>query len=65
MKGKHVVIKSNGCTYSGTILTYNNWGTEQEPDRYIEFMHDEKSHGRGYGYAKEKIDGITSIEISG
>ena len=63
MKDNIVVITIGSLTYSGVILSYNNYGYNGENDRYIEFTHDEKSAGNGYGYCKEKLDGVDSIEI--
>jgi len=65
MKGKHVIIRKGSKVYTGTILSYSDWGTREVPDRYIEFMHDEKSDGHGYAYFKESLDNPDSIEIKG
>lgn len=63
IKGNRVVIKQGGQTYSGVIISFANWGDTGSDDRYIEFNHDEKSDGKGYGYLKESLDKPDSIEI--
>lgn len=59
MEGKRIIIKAQGLTFRGKILTYTDFGYNGTFNRHIEFIND--ATGK-YHYIKEP-DGITSVEI--
>ena len=55
-----IEIQMGRHTYRGTVLHRGtNYGTTEQPNWYIEFLHD-NGH---YGYWKQKEDGGTLILI--
>jgi hypothetical protein len=67
---KTVIVKmSNGAIYRGPVSSLRDFGTTNEPDRYIEFTHDAQSDGRtgDPGYLKEQYDrqhqGVVTVEV--
>jgi len=62
-KKTQIIIRSQGGVYPGSVLSAENYGTDTEPNWYIEFHHENPNRSGGpYGYWKQAIDGGT-LEI--
>jgi hypothetical protein len=55
-----VVIQCQGRTVEAVVQTALNYGTDEDPDWYIEGIR--KQDGRGF-YWKQKIDGGTVTKL--
>jgi hypothetical protein len=53
MRGKKVHITVGRLVYEGTVLSASNWGTESEPNWYIEFSDERDGQ---YRYYKQQFD---------
>lgn len=62
-KGQKFIIRVSGRVIHGVAINGDNWGTEEEPNWYIEFNHavspTQGGGVGGYGYYKQKFDGGT------
>ncbi len=62
-KGRPVTITVKGVEYSGTVISALNWGTDMEPNWYVEIQYAKEARpGWGtYGYWKQAYDGGTVV----
>lgn len=60
-KGTEVKIQAQGITVTGLVKSADNWGTETNPNWYIEVV----GYREGYRYWKQNYDGGQLVEVDG